>query len=327
MTSRLPDNRRLRQPLPTNAFGISFGLCGLGGVCTRAHEAGLVQSWLGDIVWLLAAAAWTVTLVVYGARIEAWHLVRSAVADPVQGPFASLAAIVPMLLGVALARYSLAAGQAVFTAGLVLTVGFGSWITAQWISTKIVVTRLHPGYSLPTVTGGLLAAAGSAELGHRTLAYLMLGYGALCWVMIGPMVLSRLVAHPPLPNALLPTLAIELTPPVVAGNAWLTINGGRVDALEVGLMGHAMFMMLVQVALLPTFRKTSFGLSHWAFGFSYTTAAALGIRYMAAETVAHRQTFSWLLIGAAIACTALLAARTTLALVSGTLLPRSPSHS
>jgi tellurite resistance protein len=40
--------------------------------------------------------------------------------------------------------------------------------------------------------------------------------------------LGLFVVHT-LPPPLLPTMAIELAPPVVAGNSWFAINGGRVD--------------------------------------------------------------------------------------------------
>ena len=48
-------------------------------------------------------------------------------------------------------------------------------------------------------------------------------------MLLGSIIAQRLYVVPALPPPLLPTIAIELAPPVVAGNSWFAINGGRVD--------------------------------------------------------------------------------------------------
>ncbi|WP_237539893.1 MULTISPECIES: hypothetical protein [unclassified Streptomyces] len=40
---------------------------------------------------------------------------------------------------------------------LVLTVLLGGWFTGQWIYGPLELDRLHPGYFLQTVAGGLVA--------------------------------------------------------------------------------------------------------------------------------------------------------------------------
>ncbi|WP_433445964.1 TDT family transporter [Streptomyces sp. CA-142005] len=308
--------------MPANLFGICFGLAGLAQMWTTVHELGETAQWPGVALWLVTAVVWLVSVVAYAQRVVARHVWRAELGHPVQGPFVSLAAIVPMLLGVALARYQRPLGESVFLAGLVLTLGFGSWITGQWITNDMHLAQWHPGYVLPTVTGGLLAAGASASLGHRSLSLVMFGYGVLCWVLIGSIVLLRLVTQPALPDALLPALAIEVAPPVVAGNAWLTLNGDRVDALAAGLTGHAVFMVLVQFTLIPLYRRAPFGPGYWAFAFSYTTAAGLGIRWLMAEQVRGRHELTWLLAILVTAAMALLAGRTVLALRRGMFLPQ-----
>ena len=44
--------------------------------------------------------------------------------------------------------------------------------------------------------------------------------GMICWVVLGSIILNRLFFRPALPLALIPTLAIEVAPPVVAGNTY-----------------------------------------------------------------------------------------------------------
>jgi tellurite resistance protein len=73
--------------------------------------------------------------------------------------------------------------------------------------------RLHPGYFLPTVAGGLVASGSAAVVGQRLLAEMMLGLGLICWFILGSMILARLFFRPALPAALAPTMAIEVAPP------------------------------------------------------------------------------------------------------------------
>lgn len=313
----------MRPAVPANLFGVGFGLCGLAQMWSAVlGEARGHTFWPVATAWLLAAAVWLVTLVAYVAGARSSRPVRALLAHPVQGPFTALAAIVPMLLGVALARYDRPAGEAVFVAGLMLTVCFGSWISAQWIVAETRLAQWHPGYSLPTVTGGLLGAAGSAELGHRTLSHVMFGYGVACWVALGSILLLRLFTQAPLPDALSPTMAIEVAPPVVAAQAWLTLNGGRLDLVAAALAGHALLMVLVQVALVPVYRRAPFGPGYWAFAFSCTATVTLGIRWLDIQRVPGRTPLTWLAALAVTAVVAFLAGRTVCALMHGTLLTR-----
>ncbi|BCB81583.1 hypothetical protein Pflav_079930 [Phytohabitans flavus] len=96
---------------------------------------------------------------------------------------------------------------------LVLTLVFGGWITGQWMYGRIDIDQIHPGYFLPTVAGGLIASAAASAVGQHTLANIMLGLGLICWFLLGSLILNRLFTRPPLPAALVPTLAIEVAPP------------------------------------------------------------------------------------------------------------------
>ncbi len=49
-----------------------------------------------------------------------------------------------------------------FIVFFVATVLFGGWLTGQWIAGELDESKLHPGYYLPTVAGGLIAADGAA---------------------------------------------------------------------------------------------------------------------------------------------------------------------
>jgi tellurite resistance protein len=308
--------------LAPNLFGVAFGICGLAQCWAAGHAGANVPAWPADALWIAAAVTWVVTVVGYLVNATRLGRLREDFTDATFAPFLALGFIVPMLLGARLAAEARTAGVAIFTIALITTILFGGWISGQWIISDITLAQWHPGYLLPTVGGGLLAAAASATVGYRSLAGLMFGYGVICWFALGSIVLVRLFTQPALAAALVPTMAIELAPPVVAGSAWFTINGGRVDAVALGVSGYGMLMALVQVRLVPLYAKTPFAPSWWAFSFSYAAAFALGIRWLAAEATPHRDFWTDVLLAIVTLALAALAARTAVGVSRGTFFPR-----
>ncbi|WP_164842566.1 TDT family transporter [Actinoplanes solisilvae] len=304
-----------------NVFGIPFGVCGLAQCWATAHAVSGTPRWPADTLWVIAAGVWLAVLLWYGRNVVRGGRLRTELNDPVFGPFVALIAIVPMFLGVALAGHARTAGEVVFGVALVLTVAVGGWLSGTWIIADLQLAQWHPGYFLPTVGGGLIAAGGSAALGHRTLAMVMFGYGVICWLILGTIVLLRLFTAPPLPVPLRPTIAIELAPPVVAGNAWFLLNGGRVDAVAAGLAGYAILMVLVQLTLIPVYRGVPFGPGWWAFSFSYAAAFTLAVNWLVAGRVPGRTAWTVVLGVVLTLGIAALAARTVRRLARGTFMP------
>jgi len=168
--------------VPLNFFGIGFGLAGLGEAWGFAAGQGLAPRWAGDAILALSAVAWLAGISLY-LRYAA--TTRGAFAadlrDNVAGPFASLAVITPMLLAAAgVAPHAATAGRVLVDIFLVLTILLGGWFTGHWIYGSLNLDRLHPGYFLPTVAGGLVASDSAATVGQRLLAEMMLGLGLVC---------------------------------------------------------------------------------------------------------------------------------------------------
>ncbi|MFG1807880.1 TDT family transporter [Streptomyces sp. NPDC049040] len=321
MTAPAPAGVRLTP----NLFGIGFGLAGLAQAWTVATDTVDVPAWPSYVLWILAATIWLVTLVAYIRNVTAQGRLRTELPDPVMGPFTALIAIVPMLLGIALAPHARTAGEVVYVVSLVLTVLLGGWLTGLWIRVDTRLEQWHPGYFLPTVAGGLIAANCAALLGWTTLSHVMFGYGLICWFVLGSILLVRLFTQPMLPPPLLPTIAIEIAPPVVAGNAFFTINGGRLDLGAEILGGYALLMVLVQITMAGTYRRAPFGPGYWAFAFSYAAAFTNGINWLDVEHVHGREGLTYLLLGIATLALAALGARTLLGLRNRTFLPRAPA--
>jgi tellurite resistance protein len=263
--------------------------------------------------------------------VYARHLVvtgrwRTELQDPVFAPFLALAGIVPMLLGIAFADRAPTAAGIVVTFSLLSTLVLGGALMGQWIVSDLTLAQWHPGYFLPTVAGGYLGAESSAALGHHQLAQLLFGYGSVSWLVLGSILLQRMFVEQRLPTPLLPTMAIQMAPPVVAGTAWFEINGGVVDGLSLGLAGYAFLMATVQVRLVPVFRSAPFGPGWWAFSFSYAAVFVDALHWLSAEHASHGLIWTWLLLAVVTLAILALAARTAVAVVGGRFLPVPTPH-
>jgi tellurite resistance protein len=315
-------NRAAPVRLTPNLFGVSFGISGLAECWAAASDSRLVPVWPGNTLWIIAAVIWAGTLVAYLRNVVIGGRLRTELGDPTFGPFVALIAIVLMLLGVALAGYARTAGLTVFVIAFVLTLLVGGWLSAEWILADMTLPQWHPGYFLPTAAGGFIAATGWAALGYRQLALLMFGYGAVCWLVLGSILLLRLFTQPALPVALLPTMAIELAPPVVGGAAWFEINGGRVDGVALALAGYGVLMALVQIRLIQAYRTVPFSAGWWSYSFSYAAAFFIGIRWLAAEDAPMQRAWTYVLLAVITAGIAVLAAWSVRAMARHTFVPR-----
>jgi tellurite resistance protein len=312
--------------LTANLFGIPFGFAGVAQCWSTAHDLELAPAWPSQVLWVVTAVVYVVLLVAYVGNVVSTGRAGTEVSDQTFGPFTALILILPMLLALDLARYAPQAGTTIFLVLVVLIALYGGWVSGQWIIADMPLDRWHPGYFLPTVAGPLLAAAGCAARDLDGPARLLLGYGLICWVTLNSIILLRLFTCAPLPSALVPSLAIEVAPPVVAGSAWFAINGGRPDTMAYLLAGYALLMVLVQIRLIPLYLRVPFKAGGWAYSFSYAAALSVGIRWLVAEQVDGRQALTYCLLGVISLALTALAVRTAVGLGRGTFLPPRPAQ-
>jgi tellurite resistance protein len=277
-------NTQTAQPtvgITPTMFGMSYGLAGLAVCWGYAAVLGLVPASVADALFAIAAAVWLALVVGYLSQVPhrpgGW---RRELTDPVLAPFVSLVPIVGMLLGIGLMPHAPAAGRWLFGVFAVVTVVLAGWMTGQWIAGDLDLDRLHSGYVLPAVAGGLIASIGAALAGWTGIAHALMGLGVLSWLLIGSVIMARLLFRPRLPAPLTPTLAIEVAPPALAGLAYLAITRGRVDAVALALGGFTVLAIVVQLRLIPVYRRLSFSPAFWSFAFPYAAVATFALHWI-----------------------------------------------
>jgi len=315
---------KFRRPrVPPSLFTIALGLAGLGQAWHAAQPVLRVPAAVPDAIFALAAVTWLVLVAAYAA--QGWRQVLADLCDPVQGAFVPTAAITAMILGGALA----AAVPAAFAAGRVLVVIFlagtiviGGWLTGQWMAGRLDPDAMHPGYFLPTVAGGLVGAVVAAGVRLPAVAEASFGIGIGAWVLLGPPIWTRLFFRPMLPAALVPTLAIEVAPPAVAGVAYFALTGGAINFAARVLGGFCVLMALAQLRFVPLYARLRFSPGFWAFTFSYAAVTTDALLWITVARPPGATGYAIAIVALITIFIAAIGARTVLAAVHGQLLPR-----
>ena len=131
--------------------------------------------------------------------------------------------------------------------------------------------------------------------------------------------------RPPVPDALVPTMAIEVAPAAVASLALFFSSGGRVTTPLALLAGYGLLMVAAQLPLLPRYLAQPFSLGTWAFTFSWAAVASAGLFWIAAERPPGERVWSSLLLAAITMLVGAIATRTLVAIAQNTLLPHAAS--
>lgn len=285
--------------MPLGAFGIPFGLSGLAGCWLEAARLGLAPAAVGDAVLAIGALAWLIVTTVYLRRMSGWAGLRADLLDPAGAPFAALALIVPMLVvedGV-LPRAP-RAGRLALDLFAGLTVLLAVWLTFRWARGRVPLAGFHPGYLLPPVAGCLIAAAGTAEAGQRAAAEVLLALGAVSWLVLAPVLAVRQFTRPRIPEALLPTVAIEVAPAAVASIACFALDGSRLNPAEAVLAGAGLLIALAQVRLARAYLRLRFSVATWAFTFGWAAAGTVTLHWLGGLRPAGYAGYAYLVLAA-----------------------------
>ena len=267
--------------IPLNTLAIGFGIVGLASLWATAAPALGIPAAVPVVLWFAAAVAWLWLIVAHAVRgSRSADSLLAQLKHPAQGPIAAIVPVVGMLLGGAHHTVWPAGGLALAAVSFFAAVAFGGWILGFWHTGHLNPEAVHGAYLLPTVATPLVASTVAARLGFPGLAMAAFAVGIFFWVVLVTVLLSRLAFFPPLPDPLTPTLAILLAPPAVAGTAWFAMNGLRHDAVSTALLGLLAVMVVLQVFLVPVYRRLAFSLGFWSFTFPVTVAASYAIDWL-----------------------------------------------
>lgn len=278
--------------LPISAFAMVMGLAGLSLAWSRATP--LVGAWSGQVSWglaLLAAALFCLLLGLYARKLlrrpegvgDEWqHPVKSAFFAAVSVSFALLGAVALLHApGLALPLWLVGAVLQVLAMLLVLN----AWIHRP----SLQPAHASPVWFIPAVAN-VVIPLGGVPLGFVALSWWFFAVGVLFWGLLLTVVMARLLfVQPPLPERLMPSLAIFLAPPTVGFLSWISLTGqasptgltaaSSLDVVGQLLFGLALFFALFLLSQAPRLLRLSFGLPFWALSFPSAAFAGATLAY------------------------------------------------
>ncbi len=306
--------------IPPEFFAISLGLAGLASAWHATRGLLGVPVQIADSLYALAAAVLVILVIAYLA--QGWRQMRADAADAVLSAFLPLAVMTALILATALAPVSFTAARMLVIIFLAMTIVIGGWLTGQWIVGAMDEDCAHPGYFLPTVAGAFIGAYAAAVVHLHALAEASFGIGILCLILLSSTILTRLFFFPMLAAGLVPTLAILLAPPVVAGFAYAEMTHDRIDFVARALGGYAILMALVQLRFIPIYARLKFSPGFWAFTFPYAAAVTDALFWMQATRPPGAKAYAIAAVTLITILVAGIAARTLAAVRRGELFPK-----
>jgi tellurite resistance protein len=294
--------------IPPGFFGAALGLAGLAGLWLFAATSIGVSPFVGDAIAVLAAGVWCVLAV--GYVCQGPHQLVADLPDTAAGPMLAAPVMSALLLGSVLAAHARTAGHVVVIVFLIVGALLCGLLTAQWMTGGIDEDRLGPALYLPGGGIGFVGCEAASAIGLHGIAEVFFGIGVFTWVFASSIVLNRLQYRPRLAPALIPTMAIELAPPAVAGSAYFLLHPGPPGLFAYGIAGYAVMMVVAQVRLLPLYRAAGFTAGSWSFTFPCAAAATLALRWLAVEHPSGQRLYAWAVIALATALVIAIAGRT-----------------
>lgn len=309
---------------PVGLFAIPVGLFALAGAWRRGAQFGWGNAALVGELLAAAALVLLVTLLLVYALKTLRHpqAIAAELAHPVGG---SLTGLIPLSSLLCIVYYGRPAhaGWLLFTLLVLFVIG---WIAIRIVAliatAALPATVVTPALYIPPVGGGLVGAMALQTLSYPGWAALLFGMGLVSWALLEARVLNRLFEGA-MPEALRPTIGLELAPPTVgtlaAATLWPQLPG---ELLIIGL-GIAAGPVVAVAARYKWWGQVPFSIGFWSFSFPVAALAAGVIEvvrrgHWPASVAAG-------VLGLASAVIAFLLLRTLLLAARGRLIPPAPA--
>jgi tellurite resistance protein len=296
--------------------GFFSAVMGLMGSALAARAAGLEP--VAQIVAGLAVGMFVVLLGFYGAK--AVRHPGAVIADwshPVRIAFFPAISISLLMGAVFLREGAPGLAAPVWITGAALQAGLTLAIFSSWIGNRgFGVGQMSPAWFIPAV-GNAVAPIAGVSLGFVDASWYFFSVGVLFWIILLTLVFNRLIFHEPLPGKLRPTLMIMVAPPAIAFLAWTQLNGGQIDTVARIFINIAVFFTVLVAVQVPAILRLPFALPFWALSFPVAAMTIAAFRYGDLAVSAPFTMMGWMLLAVLGATLAMLAWRTTFAILRG----------
>jgi tellurite resistance protein len=272
--------------LPVGLFGSVMGLTGLSVAWRLAHQRYGVPDGIAVVIAALAMLAFVLVAAGYAVKlVTAFATVRTEFRHPIAGNLFGTILISLLLLPIVLAPFAHRLAQILWVIGAAGMLAFAWLIVSRWMSDRQQVAHATPAWIIPVV-GLLDVPLALPALGlppMHGLMVLALAVGLFFAIPLFPLIFSRLLFEPPLPDALKPSLMI-LVAPFAVGYSTYTETVGQTDLFAEALYMLTIFVLAVLLGQLRTLPLCCpFRVSWWAVSFPLAACSIAALRFASAQ--------------------------------------------
>lgn len=282
--------------LPVSLFGAILGLAGLSFSWGWAENIWNITWRIKDIFSILAVVMF---LLLSGAYIIKWvkypNLVKAEFKNPISVNFFGIFIISLLLLPGLILPYSKNIAIDMWIFGTLLIFLFAAYMMRTWLGNPQDPGNAIPAWIIPIV-GTLDVPVVGYKLpleGIHEICLVFLSIGAIGAIILIPVIFSRLLFQPPLPEPLQPTLLIMIVPFALLLTDYESLAGTQ-DMLAGIFYYFNLFLLLVfgtKVLLLA--KCCPFRVTWWAVSFPLVATTIASFRY-----AAHRQSYVFKIVPA-----------------------------
>ncbi|MFV0635849.1 hypothetical protein [Mitsuokella sp. WILCCON 0060] len=291
---REPQNNGLKglddeeqEPRPyaaVSSISMTLGLFALGIAWRRAGLILGLPREIGEGILAFTFVLWLFLLAHYAGQIlRSPHGAGREFSLQLENPFFTLVPITTGLASVALSPYLPDFSKIMLVIGVVGQLGFSSYhIGSQWRGNTPLAMET-PAMYMPTVGANFASAIALGAFGENEWGYLFFGAGFLSWMSLEAAFLFRLRTAEPMQPKERPLMGIQLAPAFVGSSAYLSCNGGQIDAVVLGLIGYGLLNLFFLLRLITWILRIGLSMSLWAFSFAMASMVNVGFQLWHAE--------------------------------------------
>jgi tellurite resistance protein len=274
---------------PPGLFASVMGITGLGLAWRKAHEVLGLPSMIGESLLAVGAIVFIMVAALYGFKaIRGSTEFKADMVHPVRANFVPAVTIGLLLLSIAAIPYNRLGGEILWIVGTAGHLFLAIRIIRRWLSEPYQINTVNAAWFIPVV-GNILVPIAGIRLGYTEISWMLFSFGLLFWVLLFTIVLYRKLFHDPIPEKLMPTIAILIAPPAIGFVSYMALNGGEIDGFARVLYYNGLLLGVIVLSQFPKLVKIPFALSWWAYTFPLDALAISSLIYAEATQAAGVQ--------------------------------------
>jgi tellurite resistance protein len=253
---------------PVVLFATVMGVAGVTLVWQRGATLLDLPVLPGRVLAFVSVALYALLLAIYLTKLLRYpRAVRAEFRHPVRLAFFPALSIGMLLSATVLVHVYPPVSFWLWSLGALAQLAFILVVLSLWIGqTHWEPTHINPAWFIPIV-GNVVVPLAGVEHGELEISWFFFSVGIVFWLVLKSIMFYRFFFHHPLPERLLPTLAILLAPPAVGFLAYMQLNHGALDGVARVLYYMAVFTFLLLLGQVVRWWRLRFFLSWWAYSF------------------------------------------------------------